>query len=47
VKGQWYSLYRAVDKDSQTVDFLLTAQQDKDAALPFLKKAIRRHGRPG
>jgi putative transposase len=46
VKGQWYYLYRAVDKDGQTIDFLLTAQRDKDAALRFLKKAIRRHGVP-
>ena len=28
VKGQWAYLYRAVDKDGQTVDFLLTAQRD-------------------
>jgi putative transposase len=46
VKGQWYYLYRAVDKEGQTIDFLLTAQRDKDAALRFLKKAIRRHGVP-
>jgi putative transposase len=24
VKGQWYYLYRAVDKTGQTIDFLLT-----------------------
>jgi putative transposase len=28
VKGQWYYLYRAVDKDGQTIDFLLTEQRD-------------------
>ena len=32
VKGQWYYLYRAVDKSSQTIDFLLTAQRDQAAA---------------
>jgi putative transposase len=46
VKGQWYYLYRAVDKTGQTIDFLLTAQRDEAAALRFLKKAIRRHGVP-
>jgi putative transposase len=46
VKGQWTYLYRAVDKDGQTIDFLLTAQRDKDAAFRFLEKAIRRHGVP-
>ena len=46
VKGQWYYLYRAVDKTGQTIDFLLTAQRDEETALHFLKKAIRRHGVP-
>ena len=46
VKGQWRYLYRAVDKYSQTIDFLLTEHRDKDAALRFLKKAIRRNGVP-
>ena len=46
VKGQWRYLYRAVDKHGQTIDFLLTEQRDKEAALRFLKKAIRRNGLP-
>src|SRR5215475_10266849 len=46
VKGQWYYLYRAVDKHGQTIDFLLTEHWDKEAALRFLKKAIRRNGLP-
>jgi transposase-like protein len=46
IKGQWYYLYRAVDKTGQTIDFLLTEHRDQEAALRFLKKAIRRHGVP-
>jgi len=46
VKGQWYYLYRAVDKHGQTIDFLLTEHRDTEAALRFLKKAIRRNGLP-
>jgi putative transposase len=46
VKGQWRYLYRAVDKTSQTIDFLLPEHQDRDAALRFLTKAIRRHSMP-
>ncbi len=46
VKGQWYYLYRAVDKTGQTIDFLLTEQRDEPAAKRFLTKAIRRHGVP-
>ncbi len=46
VKGQWYYLYRAVDKHGQTIDFLLTEHRDERAAKRFLTKAIRRHGVP-
>jgi putative transposase len=46
IKGQWKYLYRAVDKEAQTVDFLLTAHRDKQAALRFFRKAVRQHGLP-
>ena len=46
VKGEWKYLYRAVDKDGQTVDFLLTPTRDRDAAEAFLRKAIRTQGLP-
>ncbi|MGJ0630343.1 IS6 family transposase [Xenorhabdus bovienii] len=46
IKGQWRYLYRAVDSNGNTVDFLLTAQRDKAAALRFFKKAMRQHGQP-
>ncbi|WP_027156483.1 IS6 family transposase [Methylobacter luteus] len=44
IKGQWMYLYRTVDKEGQTIDFLLTAHRNKKAALRFLKKAVRQHG---
>src|SRR2546425_1982159 len=46
VKGEWRYLYRAVDKHGQTMDFLLTEHRDTEAALRFLKQAIRRNGLP-
>jgi putative transposase len=46
VKGQWRYLYRVVDKQGQPIDFLLTEHRDTEAALRFLKKAIRRNGLP-
>ena len=46
IKGQWYYLYRAVDKPGQTIDFLLPEHRDEYAAKRFLTKAIRRHGVP-
>src|SRR5262245_7178612 len=46
VKGEWKYFYRAVDRDGQTVDFLLTPQRDRAAAEAFLHKAIRNQGLP-
>jgi len=46
VRGHWCYLYRAVDKAGQTIDFLLTPERDREAALRFLKQAIARHGVP-
>jgi transposase-like protein len=43
VKGQWRYLYRAVDKQGQTVDFLLSENRDQAAAVRFFKKAIGNH----
>jgi putative transposase len=47
VKGQWKYYYRAVDKQGNTIDFLLTEKRDKKAALRFLTKAIGRNAKPG
>ena len=47
VKGQWRYLYRAVDKQGQTVDFLLSKNRDRAAAVHFFKKAIGNNEVPG
>ena len=39
VKGKWVYLYRAVDSTGATIDFLLSAKRDADAAKRFLAKA--------
>lgn len=46
VKGVWKYLYRAVDKEGKTVDFLLTAKRDRAAAKRFFNKAMLAHGVP-
>ncbi len=44
--GQWKYLYRTVDTDGQTIDFLLNAHCDAAGTLHFFRKAMRQHGRP-
>ena len=46
IKGQWYWLYRAVDSEGETIDFLLSKKRDLKAAFRFLRKAVRQHGVP-
>jgi IS6 family transposase len=35
IKKQWYYLYRAVDSTGATLDFMLSATRDADAAEQF------------
>jgi transposase-like protein len=46
VKGKWKFLYRAVDKDGNTVDFQPCAHRDKAAARRYFEKAIDQNGEP-
>jgi putative transposase len=46
VNGQWQYLYRTVDKDRKTVDFLLRARRDKIAARRYFEKSIAQNGVP-
>lgn len=46
IKGQWKYLYRAVDKNGQTIDFLLTPIATRRSHYSFFKKAVRQHGLP-
>ena len=40
VKGQWKYLYRAVDSEGNTLDFLLCAKRNATAAERFLRKTL-------
>src|SRR5271163_3704168 len=40
VTGGWMYLYRAVDSRGQTIDFLLSAKRDAEAAKRFFRKAL-------
>ena len=46
VNGKWVYLYRAVDKEGNTIDFMLSETRDRPAVLKFFKKAIGSSGMP-
>jgi len=46
VRGQWKYLYRAVDIEGNTVDYLLTAKRDTKAAKRFLCQAFKLNDEP-
>jgi putative transposase len=46
VKGNWHYLYRAVDKQGDTIDFMLSRKRDESAAKAFFEKAIQSNGLP-
>mgnify|MGYP000641263725 CR=1 FL=1 len=46
LNGKWVYLYRAVDREGNTIDFLLRARRDTAAAKAFFKKAMKCHGTP-
>jgi len=46
VNGMWCYLYRAVDKQGNTIDFLLTKRRKRMSAQSFLIKAIENNGKP-
>lgn len=46
VGGKDRFLYRAVDKNGKTVDFLLTKRRQKISAQKFFNKAIGNNGNP-
>ena len=46
INGERHYLWRAVDHEGEILESFVTKTRDKKAALKFLKKAMRKHGRP-
>jgi putative transposase len=45
INGERHYLWRAVDHEGEILESYVTKKRDKVAALAFLKKALKRHGR--
>ena len=46
INGEMRYLWRAVDHEGEVLESYVTTTRDKAAALKFIKKALKRHGRP-
>jgi putative transposase len=46
ISGEMAYLWRAVDHEGEVLESFVTKDRDKAAALKFIKKAMKRHGRP-
>jgi putative transposase len=46
INGVMHYLWRAVDHEGEVLESIVTKSRDRKAALKFLKKAMKRHGRP-
>ncbi|MGI4731078.1 MAG: IS6 family transposase [Janthinobacterium lividum] len=46
LNGEMVYLWRAVDQEGEVLESYVTRTRDKEAALTFMKKALKRHGSP-
>lgn len=46
INGEMHYLWRAVDHEGEVLEVLATKERDKAAALKFMKRAMRRYGKP-
>lgn len=46
INGVTHDLWRAVDHEGEVLESIVTKTRDRKAALKFLKKSMKRHGRP-
>ncbi|AGI68982.1 putative IS6-family transposase [Octadecabacter antarcticus 307] len=46
INGELHYLWRAVDNEGEVLESYVTKRCDRKAALKFLRKSMKRHGRP-
>jgi putative transposase len=45
INGAMHYLWRAVDHEGEVLESFVTKERDKAAALKFIRKALKRHGK--
>ena len=45
LNGEMVYLWRAIDHEGEVLESYVTKKRDKAAALTFMKKALKRHGK--
>ena len=46
INGETYYLWRAVDHEGEVLEAFVTKRRDRNSALRFLRKTMKRYGRP-
>ena len=46
INGERHYLWRAIDHEGEVLESFVTKRRDRKAALKFLRKTMKRHGRP-
>ena len=46
ISGETHYLWRAVDHEREVLEVFVTKRRDRNAALKFLKRTVKRYGRP-
>jgi putative transposase len=46
INGTTHYLWRAIDHEGEVLEVFATKRRDRKAALQFLKRAMKRYGRP-
>ena len=47
INGETHYLWRAIDHEGEVLEVFVTRKRDRKAVLRFLRRAMKRYGRPG
>lgn len=47
INGESHNLWRAADHEGEVLESYVTKRRDRKAALKFIRKSMKRYGRPG